>query len=163
MPTSSRSVLVRAALAGALLAPTAAVVGAAPASAVTSAELERKVVSLVNAERRKAGCANLRVDSRLWTAARKHSWNMRTKAFFSHTSPDGRTPWDRIRAEGYRYGSAENIAAGQRTPAGVVRSWMRSPGHRKNILDCRNKAVGVGVSRGASPYGIYWTQDFGRR
>lgn len=162
MATTPRSLAVRALLAASLALPVG-LVTAETASAVTSAELEGKVVSLINAERRKAGCANLRVDTRLWKAARKHSWNMRTKDFFSHTSPDGRTPWDRMRAEGYRYGNAENIAAGQRTALGVVRAWMASSGHRKNILNCRNKAVGVGVSRGTSTYGIYWTQDFGSR
>ena len=162
MATTSRSLVVRGLLAAALTVPVG-LVTAETASAVTSAELEGKVVSLVNAERRKAGCSNLRVDTRLWKAARKHSWNMRTKDFFSHASPDGRTPWVRMRNEGYSYGSAENIAAGQRTALGVVRAWMASTGHRKNILDCRNKAVGVGVSRGTSTYGIYWTQDFGTR
>ena len=44
----------------------------------------------------------------------------------------------------------------------VVAAWMKSTGHRKNILNCRNKAVGVGVARGGT-YGIYWTQDFGTR
>lgn len=162
MATTSRSLVVRGLLAAALTVPVG-LATAESASAVTSLEMEKKVLSLVNAERRKVGCANLRWDTRLWKAARKHSWNMRTKDFFSHTSPDGRTPWDRMRAEGYYYGSAENIAAGQRTALGVVRAWMNSTGHRKNILNCRNKAVGIGVSRGTSTYGTYWTQDFGSR
>ena len=88
---------------------------------------------------------------------------MRSKDFFSHISPDGRTPWQRMRNEGYYYPSAENIAAGQSTADRVVRAWMASSGHRANILNCANKAVGVGVSRGTSTYGTYWTQDFGRR
>ena len=88
---------------------------------------------------------------------------MRTKNYFSHTSKDGRSPWDPHPAQGYHYGSAENIAAGQRTAAAVVSAWMNSTGHRKNILNCSNKAVGVGVSRGSGTYYIYWTQDFGTR
>jgi uncharacterized protein YkwD len=83
-------------------------------------------------------------------------------SYFSHTSRDGRSPWQRIRAQGYNYGSAENIAAGQSSAKSVVVAWMKSPGHRKNILNCSSKAVGVGVARGGS-YGIYWTQDFGTR
>jgi uncharacterized protein YkwD len=162
MSSVPRSLVVRALLAAALALPVG-LASAGSASAVTSLEMEKKVLSLVNAERRKVGCTNLRWDDRLWKAARKHSWNMRTKDFFSHTSPDGRTPWDRMRAEGYSYGSAENIAAGQTTAYRVVRAWMNSSGHRANILNCRNKAVGIGVSRGTSTYGIYWTQDFGSR
>ncbi len=162
MASTSRSLVVRGLLAASLAVPVG-LVTAETASAVTNAEMESKVVSLVNAERRKVGCAALRVDTRLRTAARKHSWNMRTKDFVSHTSPDGRTPWDRMRNEGYYYGSAENIAAGQISAYRVVKAWMASTGHRKNILNCRNKAVGVGVSRGTSTYHTYWTQDFGTR
>ena len=83
-------------------------------------------------------------------------------SYFSHTSRDGRSPWQRMRAAGYYYGSAENIAAGQTTAKSVVSRGCTSTGHRRNILKCSNKAMGVGVARGGS-YGIYWTQDFGTR
>ena len=64
----------------------------------------------------------------------------------------------------YAYGSAENIAAGQRTPAAVMTAWMNSAGHKANILNCSSAAIGVGIGRStASTYGIYWTQDFGTR
>jgi uncharacterized protein YkwD len=40
---------------------------------------------------------------------------------------------------------------------------MNSPGHRRNILDCTPKDMGVGVaSNPRSTYRTYWTQDFGR-
>ncbi len=128
----------------------------------TNAPEATEVVRLVNVARAKAGCAAVHVDARLTTAARLHSEDMARRNYFSHTSLDGRTPWDRIRAQGYAYGSAENIAAGQRTPAAVMTAWMNSAGHRANILNCANKALGVGVGKGGS-YGIYWTQDFGSR
>jgi uncharacterized protein YkwD len=121
-----------------------------------------EVVRLVNVARKKAGCASVHTDARLAAAARLHSEDMARRNYFSHTSLDGRTPWDRIRAQGYAYGSAENIAAGYATPAAVMTGWMNSKGHKANILNCSNKALGVGVGRGGS-YGIYWTQDFGSR
>lgn len=124
---------------------------------VTAAEDE--VVRLTNLERQKAGCAPLRVDERLRQAARAHSDDMAAKGYFDHTSADGRSPWDRIKAAGYQQPGAENIARGQRTPAAVVEAWMNSPGHRANILNCRLKAIGVGVNLGAG--GPWWTQDFG--
>ncbi|HMM96945.1 CAP domain-containing protein [Phycicoccus sp.] len=171
MPSSSvssarlvRSGGARAALAAAVVVPL--VVAAAPtASAATPTQLEQSVVALVNRERAKVRCSALRVDARLAKAAKLHSTDMAVHNYFSHTSRDGRTPWTRIRAQGYRYGSAENIAAGQTTASEVVAAWMHSPGHRKNILNCSNKAIGVGVARvlKASRYGVYWTQDFGRR
>lgn len=161
-PTALRSTLVRAAATTALLAPLG-LAAAQPAQAVTGVQLEKDVVRLINAERKKAGCSALRIEPKLTRAASLHSYDMRLKNYFSHTSKDGRSPWTRIKAQGYNYGSAENIAAGQRTAAAVVSAWMKSTGHRKNILNCKNKAVGVGVSRGSGTYWIYWTQDFGTR
>ncbi len=159
--SATRSVLVRAAACVVVLVPAGLAV-AEPAGAATTTQMKKDVVTLVNAYRAKAGCAPLRVDARLQQAAGDHSYDMRRLNYFSHTSKDGRSPWTRIRATGYKYGSAENIAAGQRTPAAVVGAWMKSPGHRANILNCANKAVGTGVSRGSGTYYIYWTQDFGR-
>jgi uncharacterized protein YkwD len=90
---------------------------------------------------------------------------MAVNGYFDHTSPDGRSPFDRMRAAGYAGNlMGENIAAGQPTPAAVMDAWMHSPGHRANILNCQFTEIGVGVSsRAGSPYRIYWTQDFGDR
>lgn len=128
----------------------------------TSGEpLQAEVVRLVNIARASAGCAPLRIDGRLTAAARLHSEDMARQNYFSHTSLDGRTPWDRIAAQGYPAASGENIAAGHKTPAAVMEGWMNSAGHRANILSCASRAIGVGVGYGGH-YGTYWTQDFGR-
>ncbi|MEJ2853407.1 MULTISPECIES: CAP domain-containing protein [unclassified Saccharothrix] len=131
------------------------------APAKTEVELaEAKVFNLTNAERAAHGCPALGIDERLDKAARGHSADMAANNYFSHTSQDGRTFADRIKAAGYPSPGAENIAAGQRTPEAVVKGWMESPGHRANILNCKLKTLGVGMARGGS-YGIYWTQNFG--
>jgi uncharacterized protein YkwD len=123
------------------------------------ASLESEVVRLVNLQRRKAGCASLRVDPRLTRSARAHSDEMAASNHFEHSSPNGASPWDRMEAAGYRDGGAENIARGYQTAEEAVRGWMRSEGHSRNILNCRLVATGVGVSMG--PGGPWWTQDFG--
>jgi uncharacterized protein YkwD len=124
---------------------------------------EAQVVTLTNAQRGANGCGALRADARLTVAARKHSADMVTKAFFSHTGSNGSDFVAREIGAGYPAAgpSAENIAWGYRTPQEVVTGWMNSPGHRANILNCSSVAVGVGMIRAAdgSPY---WTQDFGR-
>jgi uncharacterized protein YkwD len=120
---------------------------------------ETTVVSLTNQERAKAGCSTLRIDSRLVTAARRHSQDMAANNYFDHTSRNGDSPWDRMEAAGYPNPGAENIAKGYPTPAAVVEGWMNSPGHRANILNCKLRAVGVGMAQG--PGGPYWTQNFG--
>ena len=126
---------------------------------------EAEVLRLVNAERAKAGCGALRSNGILLAVARAHSRDMGVKRYFDHTSQDGRSPFDRMRAAGYRGGlMGENIAAGQPTAAAVMKSWMNSPGHKANILNCGYKVIGIGVATVASsPFRIYWTQDFGDR
>ncbi|HEX2316215.1 MAG TPA: CAP domain-containing protein, partial [Thermomonospora sp.] len=131
--------------------------GSAPPSG--AAGLEAAVVRLTNAERAKAGCSALRVDQRLVASARRHSADMAAKGYFDHTSPNGDTFADRIKAAGYPSPGAENIARGHPTAAAVVQGWMNSPGHRANILNCGLKALGVGVRTGSG--GPWWTQNFG--
>ncbi|MGL4744142.1 MAG: CAP domain-containing protein [Phycicoccus sp.] len=123
--------------------------------------LVAEAIRLTNVERARAGCGAVRMETRLNTAARLHSEDMARHSYFSHTSRDGRSPWDRIGAQGYTAGSGENIAAGYTTAAGVIKGWMDSPGHRANMLNCAHKAVGIGLGRGGY-YGVYWTQNFGR-
>ncbi|WP_344970557.1 CAP domain-containing protein [Streptosporangium fragile] len=121
--------------------------------------MESEVVRLVNIERRRARCAPLRVDRRLTRSARAHSSEMADTGKFSHTSPDGKSPWERMEAAGYGNGGAENIGRGYTSAEQAVRSWMETTGHRRNILNCELKATGVGVVQG--PEGPWWTQDFG--
>lgn len=137
--------------------PSAASAGA-PAKNVSA---EDAAVRLTNAQRAQHGCSALHVDVRLRTAAREHSRDMRVRHYFDHNTPDGKTPWDRIKADGYSQPGAENIAMGYATAQAVVNGWMNSPGHRANILNCSLKAIGIGVEYGSG--GPWWTQDFGFR
>lgn len=120
---------------------------------------EGSVAELTNKERAKVGCGPLRVDQRLVTAARRHSADMAANHYFSHTSKNGDSFADRIQKAGYPSPGAENIAMGYGTPAAVMTGWMNSSGHRANILNCKLKAIGVGVQTGSG--GPWWTQDFG--
>jgi uncharacterized protein YkwD len=138
-------------------APTSSTAVPPPSSGGVTAQ----VVALTNAERAKAGCGPLAVDATLTSVAQAHSQDMASNNYFSHDSQDGRTPFARMTAAGYRYSTAaENIAAGQRTAQDVMTGWMNSPGHKANILNCALTQIGVGHATGGS-YGVYWTQDFG--
>ena len=160
--TSLRTSIVRAATCVAVAAPLALAV-APSASATTTTDLAKQVIVLVNAERKKVGCAPVRTGTALGTAARLHSVDMARYSYFSHTSRDGRSPWQRIRAaEATTTGRPRTSRPGRPPPSRSWPAWMNSTGHRRNILNCSNKAMGVGVARGGS-YGIYWTQDFGTR
>ncbi|MFD7445044.1 sigma-70 family RNA polymerase sigma factor [Streptomyces sp. NPDC059909] len=120
----------------------------------------QQVLALVNAERSKAGCGPVSSNEKLATAAGNHSADMAARDYFDHTNPDGEDPGDRITAAGYRWSTyGENIARGQQTPASVMDSWMNSPGHRANILNCSFKELGVGIHDASG--GPWWTQAFG--
>ncbi len=119
--------------------------------------LAGQVLALVNQERAAAGCGALSADSRLTTAAQKHSDDMSARGYFSHTTPEGVTFAERIKAAGYPSPGAENIAKGSTTAEQTMRMWMNSDGHRRNILNCSYTELGVGVAKS----GWYWTQTFG--
>jgi uncharacterized YkwD family protein len=131
-----------------------------PSSTPTTSSLsayEQKVVDLTNQERAKNGLPALKVDGTLGKMAHEKSRDMSANGYFSHTSPTYGSPFDMMKKYGiaYRY-AGENIAMGQRTPEEVVKAWMNSEGHRKNILSPNYNYIGVGyVSQGN-----YWTQEF---
>ncbi|HQY98844.1 MAG TPA: CAP domain-containing protein [Propionicimonas sp.] len=143
----------------------------ASASGYTVASLEAEVLRLVNtarATKRKCGGTTYKKAKPLtWSAplaqaASAHSADMASANYFSHYSTDGTSPFTRIKATGYRYSSAgENIAAGYDTPSAVVKAWLKSPGHCKNIMKKGYTQLGIGYAEGGK-YGTYWTQDFGK-
>lgn len=136
-----------------------------PADGGTSAQ-EREVLDLVNAIRRNSGCGDLSLEGSLVRAAGGHASDMVDRHYFSHDTPEGRSAFDRMRAEGWRgSAAAENIAAGYDSPRAVVRGWMESDGHRANILNCNYNKTGIGYDPGKvkSGWGAgSWVQDFGR-
>ncbi|UGY93816.1 CAP domain-containing protein [Streptomyces gobiensis] len=118
-----------------------------------------QVLTLVNQERAKAGCQPVTADAQLAKLAGDFSEDMAVRGFFSHTDPDGKSPWDRADAAGISNLGAENIARGQANAQSVMDAWMNSPGHRANILNCDYKTLGVGAH--FAPGGPWWTQNFG--
>ncbi len=145
--------------------PVSPAVPAAPAGAQMSigASFEDSVVVLVNKRRHKAGCQPLRSNEKLRAAARTHSIGMARYNSMAHFLPGEASLGDRISYAGYKKWRrvAENIAAGFGSARGVMSAWMNSPSHRRNILDCNLRHIGVGVISYNDQ--LWWTQDFGRR
>ena len=122
----------------------------------------QEVLDLVNAERAAVQAPPVAWHDGATDAAYAHSVDMDVRAFFAHTNPDGDGPGDRLHAAGVSWASyGENIAMGQKTPADVMRAWMDSDGHRRNILDPAFTHLGVGVHTSAQG-GPWWTQCFVR-
>lgn len=138
-------------------------------------ELEQKVHVGINAARTSNGVSPqlLWVDQ-LGAVARVHSEDMTKRVYFSHDTPEGLGPSERIERAGYscwkdsHYGVAENITIVlmddnlDRMANDAVRSWMNSPGHRTNLLGKQYDRTGIGASFGRwRGYGaVYVTQVF---
>lgn len=120
-------------------------------------EFPAQVLKLVNAERAKRGIAPLKANASLNASALVRAKEIVTH--FSHKRPDGSEPWTAINIP-YSF-PGENIAAGQFTPEMVVESWMKSDGHRENILNPKFGKLGVGYYyTSSSRYGHHWVQLF---
>ena len=108
---------------------------------------DRALLGEMNRVRATHGLGPLRLDRRLQGAANAHSRDMIRRDYFSHGNFSGRM--QRFRAHGPRL--AENIAwgTGTRYPArSIVRMWLRSPGHRANLLRPGFRRVGVAARSG---------------
>ncbi|MER7763620.1 CAP domain-containing protein [Streptomyces sp. NPDC097619] len=130
-----------------------------PPRAPSGDSAEAAVLALVNQERAAAGCRPVRQNPPLAALAGAFSKDMAERGFFDHTDPDGANPWDRASKAGISGLGGENIARGQADAEAVMASWMDSPGHRANILNCDFRTLGVGVHFASG--GPWWTQDFG--
>jgi uncharacterized protein YkwD len=153
---------------------TAAAASAVPRTTPTR-RLARAAVCLVNHRRVVRGLRRLRVNRRLSRAAARHSRDMVRHRYFGHVSRNGRDVVDRLHRTRYLGGRfswmvGENLAwgSGRRgSPRQIVRSWMRSAGHRRNMLSRSFREIGIGVIVG-SPVGTdlpaaTYTTTFGFR
>lgn len=106
---------------------------------------ESQVVERTNAARAKAGLQPLAVDCRLMNAARLHASEMADNAKLYHSSEGGF--------------AAENVAAGQPNAAEAVVDWLKSDGHRANMLSPAYRKIGVSGRVGRDGR-CYWVQQF---
>lgn len=101
----------------------------------------------------------------LSAAATKHSADMAGRDYFAHASPEGQRIGARAAAEGYRWRTVgENIAGGDRSVEIVVRGWLASEGHCRNIMNPEFTDIGAACAeRAGSTWGTYWTMVLGRQ
>jgi uncharacterized protein YkwD len=135
----------------------------APATPITPEELEDlrdEVVAAHNAIRAGAKLKKLTVDRKLTSAAQAHAEDMAARRTMSHTGGDGSKPSERVKARGYRYfRTGENVAAGRLSVDRVMKGWMESPPHKRNILGGFSE---IGVGCAVDEVGRrYWCVNFG--
>lgn len=131
--------------------------------ALTPTPSEKTIIDLTNQERHKQNITALTMSADLSRVARAHSENMARQMRMAHNL-DGKTPFDRLRAAGYYYANAgENVGEGPPsvTLPELLKAWMDSPLHRKNILTPEFTEIGIGIA--ADSNGTrYYTQLFGK-
>ncbi len=140
----------------------------APSVLVTLPDIRGQIVTLVNEVRRAENLAPLTYNVYLEGSAQQYAIDMAEQGFFGHMAPDGQTLKDRVGSTGYYdrsfsrdcgcikgYTFGENIARGQKSAEEAMAAWMKSPSHKKAILDPDYSDIGVGV------FGGLWVQHFG--
>jgi uncharacterized protein YkwD len=122
-------------------------------------DLEVRMLELINRERKKAGLKNMTFDKKLAGVATKHSSDMLRRGYFSHYTPEGKGPFDRMRSDRVDFLVAgENLALAQ-TLQSAHEGLMESPVHKANILHVSFERAGIGILD-AGVHGLMVTQNF---
>ncbi|MCC6314737.1 MAG: CAP domain-containing protein [Thermomicrobiales bacterium] len=124
---------------------------------------ECKFLRQVNGYRKKRKLPALQLSASLGAAAEHHSADMARRDYFSHNLK-GNVSWKQnIRKFGYKGNPVgENIAAGMADSAAAFKSWKKSAGHRRNMLNRGFRSIGIGrAHNNHAEYGWYWTTTFG--
>ncbi|MCU1289399.1 MAG: uncharacterized protein JWN60_1628 [Acidobacteria bacterium] len=122
-------------------------------------DLEAQMLEMVNGERAANGLPPLAPDPEMTEVARRHSADMFVRGYFSHNTPENKTPFDRMRESDVRFRTAgENLALAPTLEIAHT-GLMNSPGHRANILEPRFGRLGIGVLDGGRR-GLMITQNF---
>lgn len=108
-----------------------------------------KVFESTNEERIKQGLPPLKYNPALSQAAAAKAQDMFANNYWSHNSPQGKTPWDFFSQVNYSYSIAgENLAKDFYDTASMMRAWMKSPTHKANIVSTKYHEIGIGVVDG---------------
>lgn len=126
---------------------------------VPNLAVEQRMLQMVNAQREAHNIAPLVEDDALRAIARAHGEDMLARGYFSHYTPEGLSPFDRMDQAGIQYTAAgENLAFSPNLTL-AMQGLMQSPGHRANILSKDFHKVGIGVID-AGIFGEMFVQDF---
>lgn len=120
---------------------------------------ELYMLDLINKERVSGGSKEVVFDDQLADIGRRHCKDMFERGYFSHYTPEGFSPFDRIDNTGIIYNFAgENLALSPNADI-AMQGFMNSPGHKANILSSDFGRVGIGVIDGGI-YGQMFCQEF---
>ncbi len=142
---------------------------AAPAGPASAADPFSRMLARINHHRARHDLPPVAPDRLLARAAQSHAEDMAAGDFFAHRGSDGSDLAVRLGRAGYAWWvAAENIAAGIGAPEKTVDGWMKSDGHRHNLLMPELREAGIGYAfvakdGGRARYRHYWTLTLGAR
>ena len=120
-----------------------------PSPAQLAVIISSNMISLVNESREEAGLEPLVENALLNQFAQAKGEDMISRDYFAHDTPEGKRPWQWIDRFEYDYVYAgENLAMDFTEAELVHEAFMKSPFHRKNILNSKYKEVGTAVLHG---------------
>ena len=122
-------------------------------------DLEYQMLQLLNKERKQRGLKPLTADEPLRKVARAHSEDMLRRGYFSHITPEGKDPFDRMKKAGIHYNLAGENLAYAATLSKAHNGLMHSRLHREAILNAKFKRVGIGIVDGGKS-GLMISQEF---
>lgn len=125
----------------------------------SDATKELQLLELVNRERSFKNLSPLRMSDELSHAAKLHGADMFTRGYFSHNTPEGKDPFQRLNTLNIAYKYAGENLAYSYTITRAHAALMKSPGHRANILNPKFSRVGISVLNGGTK-GLIVVQEF---
>lgn len=109
----------------------------------------QEVVKLINLSRTQSNLSPLNINPTLSKVAQSKATDMTKNHYFSHTSPQGVTPWHWFESHNYFYKYAgENLAINYNDAQEEHAAWMDSPTHKKNILSSNFNEIGIATATG---------------
>jgi uncharacterized protein YkwD len=129
----------------------AKVASASLSGQVAGKQYDRFVLQLINRDRAAARIPEVRLSRRLGEIALAHSMDMARRHYFSHFTPAGESPSDRLTQSGIGFHiNGENLGrdSGHDIPTmlrAIDGAMLQSPIHRETLLSPAYLRVGIGV------------------
>lgn len=130
----------------------------------TALVIPKVLVDQTNTEREQSNLGAVTINDKLVLAAQMKANDMAEKGYFSHTTPDGKTPWYWLNQAEYNFKSAgENLAINYTDSIDVTNAWMNSPTHRANIMKSDFREIGIATAQGTykNQPAVFVVQFFG--
>ena len=120
---------------------------------------QNAILTAVNTIRAQYRLPLLQLHPSLQQAASEQAKLMAQTGKMAHKVRRGEGFKARLKRVGYSGLAAENIARGQRSLSRVLAGWMKSPGHRRNMLHPRMRYFGLSAAKSGGRN--YWAMVLG--